>query len=147
MTAAVKPSLASVGILDPLEYTEVWAANTRDPEPIDAMSAERRLNLALGLYANADAQARRYELVTAWDYRPCATIVDPRAWIVTTPVFRALVADLPGKRLKLIALDERARHLGSCAAGIGGALCGCEPRPATDRDVLLAIAAAKSVTA
>jgi hypothetical protein len=135
MTTTPSSLLADVGVTHPLEDAEVWRDN-HTAEPIAGMSPERRLNLALALHAQAGPLARRFERYVAWDRRPCEPIPDPQAWILATPLLRALVTGLPTKRAKLAVLDQRAAHQPTCLGHDG---CGCGPRPATDRALLLAL--------
>lgn len=133
-------SLASVGVVHALEDAQLYRAE-RGTEVVSDMVAARRLSAALYLLATADMQALRFERYAAFDQRPVPRITDPRAWMLTTALFRALVAGLPRKRTPMVILDEQARHASGCPGGINGT-CRCQPRPATDRIVLAVVMAA-----
>lgn len=137
-------ALVDIGVGHFTEDTEAYRTNSGDrwsAEPIAGMPAARRLNAALLLLATAEAQARRFEAFARWDRREVAFIDQPAMWMLTTGLFRALVAGLPRKRTPMVILDEQARHETGCPGGINGT-CRCQPRPATDRIVLAVVMAA-----
>jgi hypothetical protein len=122
----------------PAIYRNHRAGFHREAQVIEAMPREERLNAALALIADAAALARRYEMFTRRTHPLFTEITDPDRWVRETPLFCGLVADLPSKRNQMLKLDERARHTSGCPATVGGT-CDCEPRPASDRTVLMSL--------
>lgn len=125
MTAAIFTALPH-----PLEERLVWRCTDNDPHVIAIvdMPLVWRLQVVLMLLEEADARARRYSAYLAWDHRPGAPIGDARAWIVSTPLFRALLRELPAKRGRLAALAPAADRtvLGAVAVLVAanrGATC------------------------
>lgn len=51
---------------------------------------------------------------------------DPLAWLRSTALYRALVADLPDCSVQLDAIAERAKHWADCPVRSGGGDCRCE---------------------
>lgn len=122
-----------------VERTDIYQlALLENAEPIADMTPVRRLTAAVTLLENAAWRAGNYRRFVEWDNRPVERIADPTAWITATPLFRAVVADLPTKRGRLAELAEQARHESTCTGG----RCDCALLPAVDREVLAWIGAA-----
>lgn len=131
--------MATTMTLHYVERTDIFQlALLEHAEPIADMTPVRRLTAAVTLLENAAWRAGNYRRFVEWDERPVPPIADPPVWITATPLFRALVADLPAKRGRLVDLAERSRHESTCT----GAGCDCELSPAVDREVLTSIGAA-----
>lgn len=122
-----------------VERTDIFQLHIMDRVDVIAeMTPVQRLNAAVTLLENAAWRARNYRRFVEWDERPVERIADPTAWITATPLFRALVADLPSKRGRLADLAEQARHESTCTGG----RCDCALLPAVDREVLASVRAA-----
>lgn len=135
------PLLVDVG-RHRLDQSQVWTPrDISTTVAVADMTPAWRLNVLLMLLADAAALAARYEAHRTHVQPPGVCIPNPQAWIVGTPIFRALAATLPAKRSRLVALDEQARHQPSCFGHDG---CDCDPRPATDRTILATITAARA---
>lgn len=122
-----------------VERSDIFQLSILDRvELIADMTPVRRFVAAAALFENPNNQVARYRRFVEWDERPVPTILDAQAWLATTPLVRALVADLPSKRGRLADLAERSRHESTCT----GAGCDCVLLPAVDREVLASIGAA-----
>jgi hypothetical protein len=136
-----------IGAYDYLNQTTVWIPRPpQDWVPIAEMDHEWRWNCAQILLRGAAGHADRYgwsalihmgdapDEVIDWEVNAAHQRErNPQAWIRTTKLYRALVADLPGKRRKLTALADRARHYNTCASRTtGDSACNCNVGPDAD---------------
>lgn len=140
---------ADMSWLDYLNQGQVWHPSGKPPVVIADMDLEWRYNAAQWL----DRRAYRIGLqhvraAHAWlavqlssplgpskdaadslerdiDDQSAEIERDPVAWIRTTELYRALVADLPTKSKEVAALVERARHWSACPARTGTEDCRC----------------------
>lgn len=135
-----------------------WVPEGRPAVEIAQMDASWRYNCTRYLERNALSYARRYsdgcraeELLltltgTTLGEVPEAVLdhleacayeakADPVAWIKTTPLYRALAAELPTKGKALRKLGERSRHWGDCPrrTALGAPECTCSALAARHR--------------
>lgn len=141
-------STRQMGVWDYFNQPNIWLPKPpADAVPIAEMDSEWRWNCSQILLRNAAVHADRYgwgaaiamgalgapDDVVDWEIRESeARERNPQAWMRTTTLYRALVADLPVKRRKLIALVDRARHYNTCASRTADGACTCNPGPDAD---------------
>jgi hypothetical protein len=121
-----------------LDQGERWKPNGRPMVRIDGIGLEWRYNASRWLERHAARIATRYSLGEGFEFAAIAASPigpsddtadaiadhldraaddrarDPLAWIRTTALYRALIADLPNCSIALDAIAERARHWSTC---------------------------------
>lgn len=137
---------------------ELWLPKDRPAVHIDDMGLEWRFNSARLLERGATTSVVRYgwselfslsglsednamDLANDMDHWQAQRERDPLAWVRTTKLYRALIADLPAELDALTALAERARHWSTCAVRTGDITCSCDAGPRADDEAIAAMAA------
>lgn len=145
-----KPRKRQMGWREYLDQDRVWKPDGRPMVAIADMDPEWRYNASRWLERRAARIASAYS--SSVDLRlsveisspigPSDTVADqlqadawheaherqrdPVGWIRTTPLYRALVADLPDCSVALEAIAARAKHWNTCPARSGAGDCRCE---------------------
>jgi hypothetical protein len=132
-----------------LNQDEEWVPNGKPPVRIADMDPSWRYNAARFLARNADTYLFRYDLgelsavfgdplspsqgsmameamEEEMDLAQTIRHHDPEAWIKSTPLYQALVKDLPDDAAEL------AKHWSDCAIREDGGACTCWERHVTE---------------
>jgi hypothetical protein len=148
--ATPKPRQQGMTYAEYINQGEKWQPNGEPVVAIADMDPEWRYNASRWLERNAKAIALKYALdleswfvsITSSPHGPSDTSADmierdihaqtaeafgnQVAWIRTTVLYRALVAELPNGSLALDAIAELARHWSTCPVRTGDGDCRCD---------------------